>query len=372
MRHAALCAGAPVCRIVALDIFDVEMDNQTTLPSPHKVARPPRQVHRVGVLLCPQLSLASLGLLLDVFRMANQLPNAHRFELTRVSEDGASVVHTDGDLRVEGDASLLAGMDLVVVPSLWTEGDAAVAGNPRMVAALRKLPERVLVAMCTGAYLLAAAGRLDHQRATTHWMLADALQQRYPAVQVQPDANLIAQGNLICSGGSMAGVDACLHAVQMLAGQDTAKALARMLVTHVSSGPQTQYMPPYGWRRHGDREVRQLQSHIEARYAEAMALDDMARLIHVSVRTLQRRFAAATGMTPMQYLQAVRIERSKDLLEAERLPVPEVAERVGYQDRVAFGRLFKKTVGMTPAAYRQQQSPTNLPAGPQAPPNKKG
>jgi AraC family transcriptional activator FtrA len=349
------------------------MDNPAPLPSPLKAARPPRQVHRVGVLLCPQLSLASLGLLLDVFRMANQLPNAHRFELTRVSEDGASVVHTDGDLRVEGDASLLAAMDLVVVPSLWTQGDEAVCSNPRLVAALRELPERVLVAtMCTGAYLLAASGRLDHQRATTHWMLADALQQRFPAVQVQPDANLIAQGNLICSGGSMAGVDACLHAVQMLAGQDTAKALARMLVTHVSSGPQTQYMPPSGWRRHGDREVRQLQSHIEAHYAEPMALDDMARLIHVSVRTLQRRFAAATGMTPMQYLQAVRIERSKDLLEAERLPVPEVAERVGYQDRVAFGRLFKKMVGMTPAAYRQQQSPPNSPAGPHVSPSKKG
>jgi AraC family transcriptional activator FtrA len=349
---AALWAIEALCRMAAMDIFDADMANASQSPVP---TRAPRQIHRVGVLMCPQLSLASLGLLMDVFRMANQLPNAHRFELTRVSENGASVPHADGDLRVEGGPALLVGMDLVVVPSLWTEGDAAVSGNPQLVAALRNLPAHVRVAtMCTGTYLLAASGRLDHLQATTHWMLADALQARFPAVQVQAQSNLIAQGNLICSGGSMAGVDACLHAVQLLADKGTAKALSRMLVTHVSSGPQTQYMPPFGWRRHTDREMRQLQSHIEAAFAEPATLEDMARLVHVSVRTLQRRFLAATGLTPMQYLQAVRIERAKALLESERLSVPDVAERVGYQDRVAFGRLFKKAVGVTPAAYRQQ------------------
>jgi AraC family transcriptional regulator, transcriptional activator FtrA len=340
-----------------MDIFDAETDKiWPEALAPIVTQQPTRQLHRVGVAMCPQMSLASLGLLLDVFRMGNQLPGPHRFELTRVSEDGASVPHSDGDLRVEGDASLLAGMALVVVPSLWTEGDAAVAGNPRLVAALRDLPERVLVAtMCTGAYLLAATGRLNQGQATTHWLLADALQVRFPEVQVRADANLVEQGNLICSGGSMAGVDACLHAVQRLADRDTAKALARMLVTHVSSGAQTQYMPPYGWRRHADREMRRLQAHLESSFALPITLESLAQLVHVSVRTLQRRFLAATGMTPMQYLQAVRIEHSKDLLDTQRLPVPEVAAQVGYQDRVAFGRLFKKTVGMTPAAYRQQQ-----------------
>lgn len=314
-----------------------------------------KRVHRVGVVLCPQLSLASLGLLMDVFRMGNQLPGAHRFELTRVSQDGRSVVHTDGDLRVEGDASLLAGMDLVVVPSMWTAGDRAVAQNPGLVEALRTLPEQVLVVtMCTGAYMLAASGRLDHRKATTHWMLADALQSAYPQVKVEPEENLIQQGNLICSGGSMAGVDACLHAVQLLTDRDTAKALARMLVTDVSRGPQTLYMPPHGWQRHTDKEVRVLQNHLESSYAQALTLEDMARQIHVSVRTLQRRFLAAVGMTPMQYLQVVRIERSKDLLEAERLSVSAVSALVGCPDRVAFGRLFKKLAGMTPAAYRQQ------------------
>ena len=268
-----------------MDIFDADIakiDPAARMRPAHAA----RRVHRVGVVLCPQLSLASLGLLMDVFRMGNQLPGAHRFALTRVSQDGSSVAHTDGDLRVDGDASLLASMDLVVVPSLWTAGAQAVAQNPGLVEALRTLPDRVLVVtMCTGAYMLAASGRLDHCKATTHWMLADELQVAYPQVAVDPQENLIRQGSLICSGGSLAGVDACLHAVQLLTDRDTTKALARMLVTDVNRGPQTLYMPPHGWRRHADKGVRALQSHIESHFAQPLGLEDMARQIPVSYGT---------------------------------------------------------------------------------------
>jgi transcriptional regulator GlxA family with amidase domain len=322
----------------------------------HQAAAPRQRIfHKVGVVLCAELSLASLGLVMDIFRMGNQLPGVHRFVLTRVSEDGSPVSHQDGELRVDGNVSLLAGMDMVVVPSLWTEGAKAVAGRPGLVEALRELPPHVrVVTLCTGAYLLAASGRLDGHKATTHWMLAQGLQQAYPAVEVDARENLVVQGPLICSGGSLAGIDACLHAVKLVAGPDTARALARLLVTDMKRGPQTLFMPTYSRTKHADREVHALQDFIDKRYAQPLTLDEMAGRIHVSVRTLQRRFLAATGMTPMQYLQVVRIERGKGLLVSERLPVAEIAAMVGYQDRVSFGRLFKSTVGMTPAAYRQK------------------
>lgn len=334
-----------------MDIFDADIAKSPAV-SPTSVGR---RLHRVGVLVCEEASLASLGLLMDVFRMGNQLPGPHRFELTRVSDNGLPVHHADGELRVEGDVSLLTGMDLVVVPSMWTMGPRAVERHPVLVAALRDLPESVLVVtMCSGAYLLAATGRLADKCVTTHWMLADGLQARYPDVNVLAGENLVQQGGLICSGGSLAGVDACLHAVQLLTDRRTAKDLAGLLVTDMSRGPQSRFMPSLGMRRHADREIKLIQDRLEAQCGQSFSLDDLAGFIHVSVRTLQRRFLAATGMTPVQYLQAVRIERSKDLLESERLPVPDIAARVGYQDRVAFGRLFKKMVGMTPAAYRQK------------------
>lgn len=315
-----------------------------------------RQIHRIGVFLCRHHSMASVALVMDAFRMANQVPGgAHRFALTRVSEDGAPVAHPDGTLVVEGPVALLPQMDVVVIPSLWTHGEDAVADNPALVRVLKALPARVLVAtMCTGAYLLAASGRLNRRRATTHWMLADGLQDRHPEVRVEAAQNLTHDGPLICSGGSLAAVDACLYIVQLLAGRETARALARLLVTDLQRGPQSQYAPPSGWRRHGDREVRQLEAFITAHHAETLTLDQLAARAHISVRTLQRRFLAATGLTPIQYQQGVRIERSKDLLESERLAVQDIAAQVGYQDRVAFGRLFKKMTGMTPAAYRRQ------------------
>lgn len=313
--------------------------------------------HRVAVLCCPQHSLASLGLVLDVFRMANQVEGGHRFELLRVSEDGLPLAHPDGHLRVEGGPELLAQAQLVVIPSLWTEGPAAVAASPRLVAALAALPESVWIAsLCSGAYLLAASGRLDRRPATTHWLLAAGLQARYPAVRVEAQHNLVRTGRLLCSGGSLAAVDACLQAVECLTDRATAQALARLLVTDLRHGPQSAYQPPDSWRRHNDALVHSVQQLIESAPQEPLSLEQLAARVHVSVRTLQRRFLAASGQTPLQYQQALRIERSKEWLETTRLPVDAVAASVGYQDRVAFGRLFKRLTGLTPAAYRQRHA----------------
>lgn len=310
----------------------------------------------MGVYVCRHHSLASVGLVLDTFRMANQIPGAHRFALSRISQDGLPVPHPDGALAMDGGLADMARMDLIVIPSLWAHGDAAVVDNPLLIDALRALPPKVLVAtMCTGAYLLAASGRLNERQSTTHWMLADGFHERFPKVRLKPSENLTHDGNFICSGGSLAAVDACLYVVQLLAGRDTARELARLLVTEVQRGPQSFYAPPQGWRQHADTEVRKLEAHIADHHDQSLTLDDLARQIHVSVRTLQRRFLAATGMTPIQYQQAVRIERGKDLLASGKLPVQDIAAQVGYQDRVAFGRLFKKFTGMTPAAYRQRQ-----------------
>ena len=316
--------------------------------------------HRIGVLLCAQHSLGSYGFALDAFRMANEMGAGHRFKLTRISPDGQPVPHVDGLLTVDAGLEALPEQDVVLIPSLWLNGMQAVTQNPGLVQALHELDERVMVVtLCTGAYLLAASGRLDGKRATTHWMLADGFQKRYPQIQMEAAANLTDNGGLVCSGGSMAGVDACLYVVQALAGRDLARNLARWLVTDMSRGPQSLFTPPQGWRRHPDHDINKLEAFMARHHDQTLSLEHLAEQIHVSVRTLQRRFLAATGMTPIQYQQAMRIERSKDLLESSKLPIANVAEQVGYQDRVAFGRLFKKLTGMTPAAYRQHRSPAN-------------
>src|SRR3989344_4662321 len=120
-------------------------------PAPPSSPRRPRQVHRVAVVICPQHSLGSVGLVLDVFRMANQMPGAHRFELIRVSEDGAPVAHPDGLLVVDGGPERLPQAELVVIPSLWTQGPAAAASHPRGIAALRSPPASAATRRTTSA-----------------------------------------------------------------------------------------------------------------------------------------------------------------------------------------------------------------------------
>lgn len=315
----------------------------------------PRPRHTVAVLVCPQHSLGSLGLVLDIFRMANQVPGGHRFDLLRLSEDGCDVVHPDGVLTIDGGPQCMVQADLVVIPSLWTEGAQAVQASPQMVRCLAQLPQGTQIAtLCTGVYLLAASGRLDGREVTTHWQLAEPFQSAYPRVHVQPDHNLVSGADLLCSGGALAGIDACLAAVARLAGPETAQALSRLLVTPLSRGPQSRYVPPLGVRRHNDAGVHALQRAMAADVATSRSLADMAASLHVSVRTLQRRFLQATGQTPTQCHQALRIEQACRWLEGTRWPVDLVAERVGYADRVAFGRQFKKVTGVTPAAWRQQ------------------
>ena len=315
----------------------------------------PVATHRVAVLICPQHSLASVALVIDVFRMANHVGQPHRFELCRVSEDGQAVLHADGQLAVDGGPERLAEADLVVVPSLWDQGPQAVKASPRLVSTLADLPKRVrLASFCSGAYLLAAAGRLDGRRATTHWVLADGLARRYPKVRLQSEANVVVDDELICSGGSLAAIDGSMAALEALAGPALVQAVSRLLVTDVSRGPQSRFTPPGAGRRHQDDAVAQVQRLIDARYADSLSLQALADIVHLTVRTLQRRFQLALHMTPMAYQQAVRLEAAMGLLSQGGLSVEAVAAEVGYADRVAFGRQFKRHTGLTPAAWRQR------------------
>lgn len=293
--------------------------------------------------------------MLDTFRMANQIAGGDRFQLFKASQDGHPVSHEDGLLAVDGDLSLLDACDVVVIPSLWIPSASSVKDNRALIDKLAALPDhKLVVTLCTGAYLLAASGRLNERQATTHWFVADGFHADYPRVNIQAAANLTHDGNFICSGGAMAAVDACIYVVQLLAGRGTAKQLAHLLVTDVSRASQAFYAPMYALRKHKDRSVAALEAFIATHHARKLTLEDLAEQVHTSVRTLQRRFQMATGMTPIQYQQMVRIERSKDLLERRGDAVQEIALQVGYQDRAAFGRLFKKLTGVTPDAYRQR------------------
>ena len=203
-----------------------------------------------------------------------------------------------------------------------------------------------------GSAYLAEAGLLDDRIATTHWALAEDFAQRYPKVKWRPDLMITEDARLLCSGGVSAAMDVSLYLVEKLAGHEIAMQTAKALLLNMPRTQQSGYAvlplsPP-----HDDDRVRDAEAFMQQNYREDLCADAVAERFGMSVRNFARRFKAATGRLPGGYLQAVRIDAAKAMLERERASVQSISTAVGYDDVSFFRSLFKRTTGMNPAEYR--------------------
>jgi AraC family transcriptional regulator, transcriptional activator FtrA len=242
--------------------------------------------------------------------------------------------------------------DTVVVPACH---DAALHPPADLVDAVRAAHERGarIASICTGAFVLAAAGILDGRRATTHWMHAPTLAGRYPDVTVDPDVLYVDEGQVLTSAGKAAGIDLCLHMVRTDHGSAVANALARRLVVAPHrAGGQAQFIdtPVPAEREDGLGELLAWAlSHLD----RPISVADLADHAHVSPRHLGRRFLAATGTTPLQWLLNQRVQRAQELLEHTDEPIDHVAAEVGLGTAATLRRHFQRIVGVPPTTYRR-------------------
>jgi transcriptional regulator GlxA family with amidase domain len=246
----------------------------------------------------------------------------------------------------------VAWADTVVVPGL-APPDADVPA--RALAALRAAHARGarVVSICTGAFVLAAAGLLDGRRATTHWSAAARLAAEYPRVAVDADVLYVDDGLVCTSAGVAAGIDLCLHLVRRDYGAEAANAIARgMVVAPHRSGGQAQFAEaPVPAADDGslERTRRWMLAHL----SEPLTGDALARHAGVSPRTFARRFAAETGTTPLQWLLAQRVLLARRLLETTDEPVARVAALAGFGDALSLRKHFGRATGAAPLAYRR-------------------
>lgn len=247
----------------------------------------------------------------------------------------------------------VASADLVTVPA-WPELERPPP--PELLAALRAAVERGarVLSVCTGAFLLAAAGLLDGRRAATHWQFADRLARRYPRVAVDRDVLYVEDGPILTSAGASAGIDACLHVVRGEYGAATANALARrMVVPAHRSGGQAQYVempvPPVRARY----ELSDLLDWATARLDQPLTVADLAARAVMSPRTFARRFRAVTGTTPHRWLLDRRLHLAEELLEGTDLPVEAVAVRAGFGTADTLRHHFTARRGVGPATHRR-------------------
>jgi AraC family transcriptional regulator, transcriptional activator FtrA len=245
--------------------------------------------------------------------------------------------------------------DDVVVVSGWRDPDEV---PPK---AMIRLVQRAaasgsqVVALCTGAFVLAAAGVLDGQRATTHWRYADLLARRYPRIDVDATALFIQADQVYTSAGTVAGVDLCLHLIRQQHGAQVANDVARHLVVGAfRDGGQAQYvqtpLPP------PDRAdpIGESLAMILRRLERPLTVGALARSTHLSTRQYMRRFRSMTGATPYQWLLSQRINRARELLETTTAPIEQVATSCGFRNATVLRDHFGRIVGVTPTRYRTQ------------------
>ncbi len=211
-----------------------------------------------------------------------------------------------------------------------------------------------MAAVCVGAFILGEAGLLDGRRATTSWLFAADLAQRFPAVRVESGALLVDDGGVATTGSFSATFDLALHLIGQAASPRVQRAVARMALLDERRASQAPYIDTRMLARPAATFGASVAGWLEQRLAQPYDLNAMAAAFHVSARTLLRRFKDETGLSPLAHLQRARIGQAKLLLEAGSQSVAQVTAQVGYGDVATFGALFKRIVGHSPAEYRRR------------------
>jgi len=306
--------------------------------------------HLVAVLAFDGVVLGDLSTPCELFGRVRDARGRAPYEV-RVCSSERQVTSQHVALSVPWRLSSARRADTVIVPGI--ERDRAIP--PAILRVIRHAVDRgVRVAsICSGAFLLAAAGVLDGLRATTHWLGAEELARRHPAVAVDPNVLYVDNGNILTSAGAAAGLDLCLHLVRRDFGAEAAANVARAAVMPLErEGGQAQFIvsrpPPTDATSMGE-----LLAWIEGNLRKDLSLPAIARRAAMSTRTLSRRFRLEVGATPAAWIASARVRRAQRLLETTELSVERLAAEVGFASATVLRARFAETVGTSPLAYRR-------------------
>ncbi|MFM9452929.1 GlxA family transcriptional regulator [Streptomyces europaeiscabiei] len=321
-------------------------------------AHSPARRHRVVVLALDGLLPFELGIPQRIFGKARDAAGRPLYEIVTCSIRPPGPVETDADFEVlvKNGPEALATADTIIVPASYELGPVYEEGvlTPELAAALAHIrPGTRLVSICTGGYVLAAAGYLDGRPATTHWYHAEHFQRLFPKIRVDADVLFVDDGDVLTSAGVAAGLDLCLHLVRRDHGTGVANDVARRTVVPPHrDGGQAQYI---------QRPVPEPQSATTTaarawalgRLHEPIQLRDMAEQEAMSVRTFTRRFREEAGISPGQWLTQQRVERARHLLESTDLSIDQVAHDAGFGTAQSMRQHLQGALGVTPTAYRR-------------------
>ncbi|MFI7307960.1 GlxA family transcriptional regulator [Streptomyces hygroscopicus] len=313
--------------------------------------------HRVVVLALPGVIPFELGIPYRIFGKSRSSTGRRLYEVVTCTPE-PGLVSTDADFPIAVDLGpeTLAEADTIVVPASYELGPVHEEGRltePLAAALAHARPGVRWVSICTGCYVLAAAGLLDGRPATTHWGSVDHFQRLFPTVKVDPDVLFVDDGDVLTSAGVAAGIDLCLHLVRRDYGTAVANDVARRsVVPPHRDGGQAQYI------RRPLPEPQQATTTAARAWAlgrldRPISLSELAAQEAMSVRTFTRRFREEVGVSPGQWLTRQRVERARHLLEDTDLSVDQVAREAGFGSPASLRQHFQAAVGVSPTAYRR-------------------
>jgi AraC family transcriptional activator FtrA len=266
-----------------------------------------------------------------------------------------------GELRATGGVRIIAdgGLDLfehagtIIMPG-WRGVEHSVP-EP-LVQALRRAHENGarILSICSGVFVLAAAGLLSGRRATTHWRYADLLTERYPDIEFAPNVLYVDEGNILTSAGSAAGIDLCLHLIRRDFGTEAANKVARRLVVAPHrDGGQAQFVERAVPTPHEGARLSPLLERMREEIHSDYSIGALAKAAGMSPRTFLRRFQATTGTTPAKWLLSERLAKAREMLERSSLSVEKIAESTGFGTAATLRHHFRQQLATTPTAYRE-------------------
>jgi transcriptional regulator GlxA family with amidase domain len=318
-------------------------------------ARSPAKV--IGLLAYNDMQALDLVGPLDVFGAANALAVGIQPYQLCVIGLSTSAARAENSLAVTPSCSLMGAprLDTLLVPG--GSGSRVDNIDSRLLDWLRERANntRRIVSVCTGAYILAAAGLLNGRRVTTHWRFADDLARRYPALRVEPDRLYLRDGCFATSGGLTAGMDLALALVEEDLGAPAALAVARHLVMYVKRpGNQAQFSAPLAAQTLSTGRLRELAGWLLLHLHDDLTVERMADQVAMSERHFRRVFAETFGTTPAQLVEQLRLEQACLRLTQGKAPIERIASGVGFHSADAFRRAFHKRYGVTPGEYRER------------------
>ncbi len=315
------------------------------------------------IILVPEgdNNLSSITGAYEIFNKANEywLKNHHekifQIKLAGISE---SVDFNNGLFVVKPHLNIsdITKADLIIIPSLNHNYNLALKGNESLIPWLKHQYKNgsEIATICSGAFMLAATGLVDGKNCSTHWSVSEAFKLLFPNVHLKTDSIVTDENGIYTNGGAYSFLNLIIYLIEKYFDRQTAIYCCKVFQIEIDRNTQSEFVIFTGQKHHDDEIIRKAQAYIEEHIDEKISIEKLASQLNIGRRNFDRRFVKATGNTPIEYAQRVKVEVAKKAFETNRKNINEVMYEVGYNDLKAFREVFRKVTGLPPQEYRNK------------------